>query len=179
MPTVHLFKVQTPLGDLTALASDQRIYYLGYEETDARAFAKSQGLTLSDGPSPLATPLGQQLGDYFAGRRTNFSLPIKPLGTPFQRQVWQALLAIPYGHTASYQAIARAIGQPQACRAVGGANHRNPLSIIIPCHRVIRADGRLGGYGGGLDRKKYLLDLEATPGEGPLAKPPKKGYDNF
>ncbi|MFP5527359.1 methylated-DNA--[protein]-cysteine S-methyltransferase [Peptococcus simiae] len=174
---VYFFKVQTPLGDLPALASDHFIYYLGYREEDARIFAAAHRLGLVYAASPLTAPLNRELEEYFAGQRTRFSLPIKPLGTPFQRQVWQALRDIPYGHTASYQAIAQAIGRPQASRAVGGANHRNPLSIIIPCHRVIRADGSLGGYGGGLAAKKYLLNLEQAGLEGSLAKPPEKGYD--
>lgn len=174
---VYHFMVETPLGDLPALASNHFIYYLGYREEDAQIFAARHHITLQPGEGPLGTPLRQALVAYFTGRARNFALPIKPLGTPFQRLVWQALREIPYGQTTSYQAIAQAIGRPQASRAVGGANHRNPLSIIIPCHRVIRADGSLGGYGGGLAQKKYLLDLEQPQLEGSLAKPSEKGYD--
>jgi methylated-DNA-[protein]-cysteine S-methyltransferase len=103
-----------------------------------------------------------QLAEYFDGTRTTFELALSPKGTPFQLRVWEALRQIPYAATASYGEIAAAIGQPSAPRAVGLANNRNPIAIIIPCHRVIGADGRLVGYGGGLDRKRYLLDLEAT-----------------
>ncbi|MFP5520998.1 methylated-DNA--[protein]-cysteine S-methyltransferase [Peptococcus simiae] len=174
---VYFFKVKTPLGDLPALASDRVIYYLGYRVEDARTFASRHHLALQPGEGPLAAPLSRALAAYFTGQTKDFSLPIQALGTPFQRLVWQALREIPYGQTASYQAIARAIGRPQACRAIGGANHHNPLSIIIPCHRVIRADGSLGGYGGGLAQKKYLLDLEQAGLEGSLAKPSEKGYD--
>jgi methylated-DNA-[protein]-cysteine S-methyltransferase len=103
-----------------------------------------------------------QLDEYFAGRRTRFDLPLGPQGTPFQQAVWRALTRIPYGATASYGDIARAIGKPAASRAIGGANHRNPIAIVIPCHRVIGADGSMTGYGGGLDRKQRLLALEAS-----------------
>jgi methylated-DNA-[protein]-cysteine S-methyltransferase len=106
----------------------------------------------------------RQLDEYFAGRRTRFDLELAPLGTAFQRRVWSALQEIPYGETRSYLDIARSIGSPKAVRAVGGANGRNPIAVVIPCHRVIAADGSLGGYGGGLDRKRLLLDLEQRAG---------------
>jgi methylated-DNA-[protein]-cysteine S-methyltransferase len=104
----------------------------------------------------------EELGEYFAGERTEFSVPLAPHGTEFQRRVWDALLTIPYGETRSYGEIARLIGEPgwEAARAVGAANGRNPISIVVPCHRVIGADGSLVGYGGGLERKKFLLALE-------------------
>lgn len=102
-----------------------------------------------------------QLEEYFAGERRCFDLPLAPMGTEFQRQVWKRLRAIPYGETRSYGQVATELGQPRASRAVGLANGRNPLSIIVACHRVIGADGRLTGYGGGIDRKRYLLDLES------------------
>jgi len=101
-----------------------------------------------------------QLAEYFSGKRRSFDLPLNLKGTPFQRAVWDALTRIPYGETASYGDIAREIGNPKACRAVGMANHRNPVSIIVPCHRVIGGDGSLTGYGGGLEIKRALLALE-------------------
>ena len=101
-----------------------------------------------------------QLTQYFAKQRTAFDLPIKVQGTPFQLKVWDALQQIPYGQTRSYADIARMIENPKACRAVGGANNKNPIMIIIPCHRVINADGSLGGYGGGTNVKQFLLALE-------------------
>jgi methylated-DNA-[protein]-cysteine S-methyltransferase len=108
--------------------------------------------------------LRRQLDAYFAGELRDFDLQLAPTGTPFQLDVWRALRAIPYGATASYGEIARAVGQPGAARAVGGANNRNPIAIVVPCHRVIGAGGSLTGYGGGLDRKRLLLALEAgTP----------------
>jgi methylated-DNA-[protein]-cysteine S-methyltransferase len=106
----------------------------------------------------------RQLDEYFAGRRTHFDLELAPRGTPFQRRVWSALQEIPYGETRSYLDIARRLGSPKAVRAVGGANGRNPIAVVIPCHRVIAADGTLGGYGGGLERKRILLDLERQTG---------------
>lgn len=102
----------------------------------------------------------RQLDEYFAGRRKDFHLPVAPAGTPFQVRAWRALRDIPYGETRSYGEQARALGQPAAVRAVGAANGRNPIPIVIPCHRVIGGDGRLTGYAGGLDIKKHLLDLE-------------------
>jgi methylated-DNA-[protein]-cysteine S-methyltransferase len=102
-----------------------------------------------------------QLAEYFAGRRTEFDLPLAPTGTEFQLRVWQQLRTIPYGTTCSYADIARGIDAVNGFRAVGLANGRNPISIIVPCHRVIGADGSLTGYGGGMDRKRFLLDLES------------------
>ena len=104
----------------------------------------------------------KQLQEYFAGQRREFSLPLAPRGTEFQQAVWQALTTIPYGETRSYKQIAEQIGNSRACRAVGMANNRNPISIVIPCHRVIGSDGRLVGYGGGLDVKQLLLELEGA-----------------
>ena len=105
-----------------------------------------------------------QLRAYFAGELREFDLPLAPRGTPFQLSAWAAVSAIPYGSTATYAEIAAALGRPSACRAVGAANGRNPLPVIVPCHRVIGAAGALTGYGGGLDRKRSLLDLEAAEG---------------
>jgi methylated-DNA-[protein]-cysteine S-methyltransferase len=107
-----------------------------------------------------------QLADYFAGRLKRFDLPLAPRGTGFQLEVWNALLEIPYGETRSYSAIATAIGRPSAVRAVGAANGKNPIAIVVPCHRVIGAAGDLTGFGGGLDVKRHLLRLEgALPAE--------------
>lgn len=110
--------------------------------------------------TPVLTQAARELDEYFAGKRQTFDLPLNPIGTPFQRKVWAELQKIPYATTISYGELARRIGQPTASRAVGMANHRNPLAIFIPCHRVIGADGSLTGYGGGLEVKRFLLDLE-------------------
>ncbi|OGG95511.1 MAG: hypothetical protein A2527_06685 [Candidatus Lambdaproteobacteria bacterium RIFOXYD2_FULL_50_16] len=121
------------------------------------------------GPPPHHSKLGQtsllkearrQLEEYFNGARQTFDLPLNPQGTDFQRRTWEVLLQIPFGQTLSYQEVAQRLGQPLAYRAVGGANGKNPLAILIPCHRVINAEGTLGGYSAGLPWKKHLLDLE-------------------
>ena len=105
-------------------------------------------------------PICEQLEGYFAGSLDRFDVPVAPRGTPFQQAVWKALMTIPYGSTATYLEIGRRIERPEAVRAVGAANGRNPISIIVPCHRVIGADGSLVGYAGGLERKRHLLALE-------------------
>ena len=112
--------------------------------------------------TPLLLEAQRQVTEYFAGTRKAFELPLAPNGTPFQKSVWQALRDIPYGETRSYGEIAKAVGNGKAARAVGMANHRNPIPVIIPCHRVIGADGSLTGYAGGLERKTLLLALEAS-----------------
>ena len=103
----------------------------------------------------------QEPAAYFAGKLQNFTVPLRPAGTAFRQRVWEALCRIPYGQTASYRNIAERVGNPKAVRAVGGANHHNPIVILIPCHRVIGSDGSLTGFGGGLEAKKFLLGLEA------------------
>jgi methylated-DNA-[protein]-cysteine S-methyltransferase len=122
----------------------------GPDEADAAVFAEAD----------------RQLGEYFDGRRHEFDLPLALGGTPFQRVVWAALLGIGYGETVSYGQLADQIGRPSAARAVGLANGRNPVSIIVPCHRVVGSDGSLTGYGGGLDNKRRLLDLEQRVSHG-------------
>lgn len=115
-----------------------------------------------DDRDPRLLEAFRQLKEYFEGRRTRFELPLDLRGTPFQRRVWEALRAIPYGETRTYAEIAAQIGAPRAVRAAGAANGTNPVAIIVPCHRVIATGGGLGGYGFGLERKRFLLDLERT-----------------
>ncbi len=118
-----------------------------------------------DGIEALLGEAFAQLEAYFAGRRKTFDLPLRfDEGTPFMKQVWQALCTVPYAHTASYKDIAEAVGNPKACRAVGMANNRNPIAIIVPCHRIIGSTGALVGYGGGLGMKERLLELERRYG---------------
>jgi methylated-DNA-[protein]-cysteine S-methyltransferase len=112
--------------------------------------------------TPVVARAIQQIEAYFAGRLSEFDVPVDLQGTPFQQTVWQQLLTIPFGHTASYQDVADAIGKPKAVRAVGAANGRNPVSIIVPCHRVVGSNGKLVGYGGGLWRKEWLLRHEGS-----------------
>jgi methylated-DNA-[protein]-cysteine S-methyltransferase len=135
---------------------------------------------------PLLARAREQLAAWFAGARTQFDLPLRPEGTPFQLAVWRELQAIPYGETRSYGQIAVRVGQPSASRAVGAANGRNPIAVIVPCHRVIGASGALVGYGGGMERKRWLLDHERTvlAGRGveardPLREVPSQGKLSF
>ena len=124
----------------------------------------------SPGPQPtsgLSAEAASQLSAYFAGRLRRFDLPVAPAGTPFQRQIWTALLEIPYGVTWTYGQMAAAVGRPKSSRAVGAANAANPIPVVLPCHRVIGADGGLTGYGGGIERKRALLDLEGVRRPGP------------
>jgi methylated-DNA-[protein]-cysteine S-methyltransferase len=125
----------------------------------------SPSLFPCDDHHPLVSEALRQLQAYFAGERSAFDIPLAPEGTEFQRTVWKALLEIPYGETCSYSDLARSIGNPAAVRAVGAANGRNPIGIIVPCHRVIGSSGKLVGYGGGLPMKRMLLDLEAENAE--------------
>lgn len=143
--------VQSPVGDLTLTEENGALTGLYFGR---RSLEGEEGLTA------LLERAFQQLEEYFAGKRKQFDLPLSLRGTEFQRQVWAALRDIPYGETRSYGQIAQAVGRPKAVRAVGMANHRNPISIIVPCHRVVGADGSLTGYGGGLENKKFLLALE-------------------
>jgi AraC family transcriptional regulator of adaptative response/methylated-DNA-[protein]-cysteine methyltransferase len=162
---VLLSWLESPLGPLVAGATTEGICLL--EFTDRRMlegqFARLARLfrtPLVPGTNDHLERLRGELAGYYAGTLRLFSVPLVFPGTPFQRQVWEQLLAIPYGQTRSYQTIAAAIGKPKAVRAVGHANGLNRIAIVIPCHRVINKDGQLGGYGGGLRRKQFLLDLE-------------------
>ena len=153
---------QSVIGPLTLSESDGMITQCRFTE-DQRAEVGA-GAEEVDGKSATASPLLQeacrQLEEYFCGQRSNFELPLAPAGTQFQEKVWATLQAIPYGETWSYLQLAQQLGNPNASRAVGSANGKNPIWILIPCHRVIQASGGLGGYAGGLDVKARLLDLE-------------------
>lgn len=146
------FLYTTPIGVLTLQQEGQAITGIH--------FGRDESIHYEEQPSPLLSQAIQQLEEYFKGKRKRFSLPVAPGGTPFQRRVWDALCQVPYGKTCTYGQIARIIGQPKACRAVGMANHRNPIAIVIPCHRIIGANGSLTGYAGGLEIKEKLLELE-------------------
>lgn len=150
--------IPAPTGDLTLIASDTGLAAILWDDDAAMQARYSPRREESDHPVIAATVC--QLEEYFAGTRTTFDLPLDPVGTDFQRDVWRALLTIPYGETRSYADIARAIGRPTATRAVGAANGRNPLPIVTPCHRVIGSNGTLTGFGGGLPNKQLLLALE-------------------
>jgi methylated-DNA-[protein]-cysteine S-methyltransferase len=153
--------VDSPVGPITLLGADGKLtgLYLSERRYPPAADQFGAGQSGAPGEGPFAAA-AVQLSEYFAGRRTSFDLPVTRTGTSFQRLVWSALLDIPYGTTICYGELAAQIGRPSAARAVGLANGRNPLSIIVPCHRVVGSDGSLTGYGGGLERKRYLLALE-------------------
>ena len=155
---VALTRLATPLGELTLTASATALTGV-YFPTSRHGPPPGADRTTSD-PSPVLERTREQLEEYFAGTRSAFDLPLEATGTPFEERVWDALRRIPYGTTTSYGELARRLGDPKASRAVGIANARNPIPIIIPCHRVIGANGDLTGYGGGLDRKLWLLKHE-------------------
>ena len=141
--------IETPIGPLHAVFDEEeRLAELGFRPSDA-AFRGG-----------LKPALRSQLLEYFSGQRKTFDFPLAPRGTPFQLAVWNALLEVPYGDTITYAELARRIGKPSAIRAVGAANGANPIPVIIPCHRVIGSNGTLTGYGGGIERKQWLLALE-------------------
>ena len=144
---------ETPIGTIGIAEKDGKITRL-YFQTDYRP----PETTIRE--TPLLQEAVRQLRDYLAGKLTGFSLPLQPEGTAFMQQVWSRLCEIPYGETTSYKTLAEGLGKPNAARAVGMANHRNPIPIFIPCHRVIGASGSLVGYRGGLDLKSRLLKLE-------------------
>jgi len=149
--------VDSPVGLLTLAGRDGHLMHLRME--DQTYEPSRDGWEVDDSAFPDVV---EQLAEYFAGERTDFELSLDLVGTAFQRTVWTALREIPYGETCSYGEIARKIGSPGASRAVGLANGHNPIGIIVPCHRVIGANGSLTGYGGGLERKRMLLDLEKS-----------------
>lgn len=151
-------RIASPLGQLTLLASERGLAALLWENDRPGRVPVQAGDLCDD--HPILLQAEQQLGEYFAGQRRTFSVALDIAGTDFQREVWRALLAIPFGATRNYQELAHHIGRPTAARAVGAANGRNPVSIIIPCHRLIGLDGALTGFAGGLAAKAYLLDLE-------------------
>jgi methylated-DNA-[protein]-cysteine S-methyltransferase len=147
-------EISSPLGPLRLVASDGALcgLYMNIQRAPEARPAPED---------PLLQRAAQQLQEYFAGTRRDFDLPLRPRGTEFQQTVWRALTEIPYGVTRSYAELAAAIGRPTACRAVGGANSKNPLGIVVPCHRVIGHHGALTGYAGGHDNKRWLLTHEA------------------
>lgn len=150
----------SPIGDLAITASDSGLTGVWFPGKGPVAAAR---LDDERGPaSALLARASEQLAEYFAGTRTTFDLPLDAGGTAFERRVWDALRTIPYGTTLSYSELARRLGDPRATRAVGAANGKNPIPIIVPCHRVIGANGALTGFGGGLDRKRWLLEHEGA-----------------
>jgi len=152
--------IDSPVGKLTLVARDDRLVAILWEN-DKPGRVKLGSMTPGDS-EPILLKTQTQLNEYFSGRRTQFELELEFEGTPFQKQVWNALLTIPFGEIRSYQQIATQLGNPKACRAVGAANGKNPISIVAPCHRVVGASGALTGFAGGLEAKASLLQLEAN-----------------
>ncbi len=148
--------VDTPIGDLTLVGDGVALSALYFPDHARRPATPTFGARDDDAFGPART----QLAEYFAGERTTFDLPLAPRGNDFQRRVWHLLTTIPYGRTRSYGQLAAQLGDPGLARAVGAANGRNPISIVVPCHRVVGHDGSLTGYAGGLARKAFLLELE-------------------
>ncbi|SMO85221.1 methylated-DNA-[protein]-cysteine S-methyltransferase [Geodermatophilus aquaeductus] len=147
--------VPSPIGPLTVVREDGVLVRLAMSPP-GRLVDPEIGERSDEGFDDVV----RQLGEYFAGERTDFDLPLRPVGSDFELAVWEQLTRIPYGETRSYGHVAAAVGEPGGAQAVGAANGRNPLAIVVPCHRVIGADGSLVGFGGGLARKRFLLDLE-------------------
>jgi methylated-DNA-[protein]-cysteine S-methyltransferase len=158
--TTYSYKtVSSPVGQLKLVATDRGLAAILWEKDSPKRVRL--GRLTENSNHPLLLETEQQLRDYFAGKRTTFSLPFDFAGTAFQKQVWEALMTIPFGKTPSYGEIARRIGRPEAARAVGAAIGRNPISIIVPCHRVIGSNGKLTGFAGGIGIKESLLRLES------------------
>jgi methylated-DNA-[protein]-cysteine S-methyltransferase len=158
--------VPSPLGALVVVASDAGVAGVYFPPSGhRRSPVAGPGWAQEDGRGRASAVLAQaraQLGEYFSGARTTFDVPLDSGGSPFQRRVWDALRTIPYGTTVSYSDLARRLGDVRATRAVGAANAKNPVPIIVPCHRVVGARGELTGFGGGLDRKRWLLEHEGA-----------------
>jgi methylated-DNA-[protein]-cysteine S-methyltransferase len=150
--------IESPIGKLKLVASDKGLVAILWKNDRPHRVRLSELVENEQHPVLVATE--RQLGEYFAGKRKTFSVALDMRGTRFQKDVWEALLAIPFGETRSYGQLAKQLGNPRATRAVGAANGRNPVSIIVPCHRVIGSSGKLTGFAGGLETKAHLLSLE-------------------
>lgn len=148
---IHTRIIYTPLGNMIATANESAITSLDFTD---------EAIRVENDDTPLLIQLEKELKNYFEGKLHTFTLPLAPQGTPFQEAVWKMLCSISYGETISYAREAALFGNPKAIRAVANANGRNPIAILIPCHRVIASDGTLGGYSGGIEKKKFLLKLE-------------------
>ncbi|MGH9139632.1 MAG: methylated-DNA--[protein]-cysteine S-methyltransferase [Vicinamibacterales bacterium] len=168
--------IDSPVGRLKLVATDEGLAAILWEND--RPGRVRLNLETKDHGHPVLVETERQLEEYFAGDRTGFTVKLDVVGTPFQRQVWNALLTIPFGETRSYAQIARQIGNPRALRAVGAASGRNPLSIVAPCHRVIGSNGRLTGFAGGLETKAHLLALEGAGTPGSLLLPSRDALQN-
>ena len=159
----HLTTIDTPVGDLRVIAGENGLRAILWGTEDVGRVASINDDDLVEGTTPVLARAVTQLNEYFAGTRRDFDLELDPVGTPFQQSAWMVLRAIPYGRTISYGQQARQLGDPRKARAVGAANGKNPLSIVVPCHRVIGSGGGLTGFAAGLEVKSWLLDHERQP----------------
>ncbi len=155
--------VESPLGPLLLTADEGGLTRVEFPDSDGGHHPDPGWVAVEPEEEPVLEAAREQLAGYFAGERTGFELPLAPVGTAFQQQVWEALNTIDHGQTRSYGQLAAQLGRPTASRAVAQAIGRNPLAIVVPCHRVIGSDGSLTGYASGLERKRFLLDLEGVP----------------
>ena len=160
---LHTITMHSPVGDLRLIAGEGGLRAILWGAKDAARVASVDEEDLVEGRTAVLDQAVAQLEEYFAGTRREFDLALDPLGTPFQQSAWMVLRSIPYGRTMSYGEQARRLGDPNKARAVGAANGKNPLSIVVPCHRVIGSTGHLTGFGGGIDAKSWLLDHERQP----------------
>ena len=156
---IHYQYLESPVDPLLLAADEHGLRLIDFPSP---RHPMAQLSDWSEGSNAILTAAREQLEEYFSGTRKQFDLPLAPQGTPFQTEVWHTLATIPYGETISYAQLAQRVGKPTAMRAVGAANGRNPLPIVLPCHRVIGADGSLTGFGGGLPTKQFLLELEGA-----------------
>jgi methylated-DNA-[protein]-cysteine S-methyltransferase len=159
----HVTTIDSPVGELRLIAGDLGLRAILWGAEDAERIAAIDAADLVEGRTPVLDEAVRQLEEYFTGTRREFDLPLDPHGTPFQQSVWMVLRTIPYGRTISYGQQARQLGDVRKARAVGAANGKNPLSIVVPCHRVIGSGGELIGFAAGLEVKSWLLDHERQP----------------
>ena len=160
---VHTITMESPVGELRLVAGERGLRAILWGVEDIARIASIDGEDLIEGSTPILDMAVVQLEEYFAGTRREFDLPLDPVGTPFQQSAWTVLRTIPYGRTISYGQQAKQLGDPNKARAVGAANGKNPLSIVVPCHRVIGSGGQLTGFAAGLEVKSWLLDHERQP----------------
>jgi len=162
MEAIYYSRITSPIGPLIVGCTRRGLFCLEFDSPGALLYrTRNNGHLWAFSEDKTAAHI-RELREYFEGKRTRFSFVLDLHGTDFQKRCWKALMRIPYGKTTTYAAIAKKVGRPKASRAVGQANHMNPMAIVVPCHRVLQADGSLGGYGGGLDKKLALLRLEGA-----------------
>jgi methylated-DNA-[protein]-cysteine S-methyltransferase len=157
---IRYTRFDSPLGTVMAVADEGGITHVDF--IDAKYARRIEPDWVEDPQAPVLSECASQLAEYYGGKRTQFDLPLAPRGTPFQKRVWDEIARVPYGKTITYGELAKRAGAPEHARAAGAATGRNPIGVVIPCHRIVGADGSLTGYAGGLERKRELLELEGV-----------------